>query len=115
MVTFWNQGAERQFGYKATDVTGRSFFMLFPDDDRYRVQNEIMEPLRDRDFHESEVRMRSRAGLEFPLCGGIEAGAMRGDPVGDRVQGGVTGREPWLAADLGGRPTVVATGARAER
>ncbi|MCB9715905.1 MAG: hypothetical protein H6712_18705 [Myxococcales bacterium] len=43
----------------------------------------------------------ARAGLEFPLCGGIEAGAMRGDPVGDRVQGGVTGREPWLAADLG--------------
>lgn len=40
----------------------------------------------------------ARVGLEFPLCGGVEAGAMRGDPVGDRVDGGVTVREPWVAA-----------------
>lgn len=40
-----------------------------------------------------------RVGLEFPLCAGVEAGLMRGDPVGDRVASPQTAREPWVAAD----------------
>ncbi|MEX1367730.1 MAG: hypothetical protein AB1Z98_31670 [Nannocystaceae bacterium] len=41
----------------------------------------------------------ARRGLEFPLCGGLELGAMRGDPVGARVENGATVRRLWLAAD----------------
>jgi hypothetical protein len=41
----------------------------------------------------------TRLALEFPLCAGIEAGVMRGDPVGERVANAETARRPWLAAD----------------
>ncbi|MEM9455652.1 MAG: hypothetical protein AAGF11_15830 [Myxococcota bacterium] len=40
-----------------------------------------------------------RVGLEFPLCVGLEAGLLRGDPVGDRVAAPETSRQPWVAAD----------------
>jgi hypothetical protein len=41
----------------------------------------------------------ARVGLEFPLCAGIEAGAMRGDPVGDRVASPAPSSQPWSAID----------------
>lgn len=41
----------------------------------------------------------ARVGLEFPLCAGIESGAMHGDPVGDRVASPTPSRRFWLAAD----------------
>lgn len=41
----------------------------------------------------------ARVALEFPLCAGLESGAMRGDPVGDRVASPTTSRRFWLAAD----------------
>lgn len=40
-----------------------------------------------------------RASLQFPLCAGLESGAMRGDAVGDRVVAPTTSRRFWLAAD----------------
>ena len=43
----------------------------------------------------------ARLGLEFPVCGGLEAGLLRGDPVGDRVAAPETSRQPWVAADAG--------------
>jgi len=36
--------------------------------------------------------------VEMPLCGGGEAGAFRGDPIGDRIANGVTVTEPYVAA-----------------
>ncbi len=44
------------------------------------------------------LRMR-RPRLEIPLCGGVEAGAMRGD--GRRAPEARTGHGPWVAAVLG--------------
>jgi hypothetical protein len=41
----------------------------------------------------------ARVALEFPLCVGLESGAMRGDAVGDRVASPTTSRRFWLAAD----------------
>jgi len=40
-----------------------------------------------------------RVGLEFPLCAGLESGAMRGEPVGARVTSPTPGQRLWLAAD----------------
>ncbi|MCX4246857.1 hypothetical protein [Paraliomyxa miuraensis] len=42
-----------------------------------------------------------RVGLEIPLCAGVEAGILRGDPAGDRVANPVTARVPWVAATAG--------------
>lgn len=41
----------------------------------------------------------ARVGLEFPLCAGLESGAMRGDPRGDRIATPTPSRRFWLAAD----------------
>jgi hypothetical protein len=40
-----------------------------------------------------------RVGLEFPLCAGLESGAMRGEPVGDRVTNPSPTQRFWIAAD----------------
>jgi hypothetical protein len=37
--------------------------------------------------------------LEFPLCAGLESGAMRGDPIGDRIASPTPSSRFWLAAD----------------
>ncbi len=44
----------------------------------------------------------AKVPLEFPLCGGLEAGLMRGDPIGDRVAQPEISRRPWLVADASG-------------
>jgi hypothetical protein len=41
----------------------------------------------------------ARVGVEFPLCAGIEVGAMRGDPVGDRVASPENASQLWSAVD----------------
>jgi hypothetical protein len=45
------------------------------------------------------VPRADRMRLEFPLCAGFEAGAMRGDPVGDRIVSPTPTSRVWLAAD----------------
>lgn len=40
-----------------------------------------------------------RVGLQFPLCAGLESGAMRGQPVGDRIASPTPSSRFWLAAD----------------
>ncbi len=40
-----------------------------------------------------------RIGLEFPLCAGLESGAMHGEPVGEGVASPTPSRRFWLAAD----------------
>jgi hypothetical protein len=41
----------------------------------------------------------ARVGLEFPLCAGLESGAMHGEPVGARVASPTPSNRFWLAAD----------------
>jgi hypothetical protein len=40
-----------------------------------------------------------RVALEFPLCAGLESGAMHGEPVGEGVASPTPSRRFWLAAD----------------
>src|ERR1051326_7132821 len=45
IVTGWNIGAERMFGYRAEETIGKSFTIVIPPEDRKR-EHEIFERLR---------------------------------------------------------------------
>jgi len=47
-ITFWNRGCERLFGCPADEVIGRSVDLLYPEDKREQIRQEI-GPLLDRD------------------------------------------------------------------
>ncbi len=61
-VTTWNRGAERLFGYVEAEAIGRPISFLYPEDDREAFESAVVEPLRARGTHESEVRMRTKSG-----------------------------------------------------
>ena len=59
IITSWNQGAERVFGYTADETVGRSILMLIPPD-RHQEEQEIIGRLRagQRIEHFETVRQR---------------------------------------------------------
>ncbi|MFM9849390.1 MAG: PAS domain S-box protein [Hyphomicrobiaceae bacterium] len=59
IVTSWNRGAERVFGYKAEEMVGRSIMLLIPPD-RHSEEREIIDRLRrgERVEHYETVRRR---------------------------------------------------------
>ncbi len=59
IVTSWNTGAERLFGYTADEMIGRSILTLIPPD-RHGEEHDVLERIRrgDRVEHFETVRMR---------------------------------------------------------
>src|SRR5262245_52496818 len=59
IITSWNKGAERIFGYTASEVIGRPINILIPPD-RQEEENRILETLKrgDRVDHFETVRMK---------------------------------------------------------
>lgn len=59
IITSWNRGAERLYGYKAEDMIGKSIYGFVPDDRQEELQN-IMQRLRqgERIDHLETVRLR---------------------------------------------------------
>ena len=64
IITSWNQGAERIFGYTAAEVVGQPILMLIPAD-HVNEEQEILERLRrgERIEHFETVRRRKDASL----------------------------------------------------
>ena len=64
IITSWNPGAERLFGYKAEEMIGKSVTLLFPAD-RYNEEPEIIARIRrgERVDHYETVRMRKDGSL----------------------------------------------------
>ncbi len=46
MITSWNKGAEKIFGYQCKEVIGRSLYSLLIPDDRYDSEIEVLEQLK---------------------------------------------------------------------
>lgn len=63
IVTGWNQGAQRLFGYTAQEMLGQPVALLHPDPDFLRER--IIEPLKARGAHEVEVSMQRKDGSLF--------------------------------------------------
>lgn len=64
-VTSWNRGAERMFLYTAEEAVGRHISFLYPEDQVGVLEKEVIEPLKEKGSHESEVRLKRKTGEEF--------------------------------------------------
>lgn len=64
-VIGWNRGAERMFLYSAKEAEGQHISFIYPEDQREFLEREIIVPLKEKGFHESEVRLRRKSGEEF--------------------------------------------------
>src|SRR5208283_3777873 len=64
VVTSWNEGAERIFGYSSNEMIGNSIFTLIPRE-RQEEERAILERLRrgERLDHVETVRIRKDGGL----------------------------------------------------
>lgn len=62
-VTNWNQGAERLFGYSASEALGQHISLLYPTPQMQDVlQDQVIEPLLRQGEHEVEVQMQRKSG-----------------------------------------------------
>jgi len=66
-VTFWNAGATRVFGYSAEEALGKPMSFLYPEDQHAFLAQEIVAPVQEKGWHETEARVRSKAGRKFPI------------------------------------------------
>ena len=70
IITSWNRGAERLFGYSADEVIGKSVTLLIPAD-RHDEEPQILERIRrgERIDHYETVRLRKDGTLiDISLC-----------------------------------------------
>jgi len=65
-VTSWNGGAVRVFGYSVEEATGRHIGFVYPEEDRERLGEWIMQPLLGKGTHETEALLRRKDGSCFP-------------------------------------------------
>jgi PAS domain S-box-containing protein len=65
IVTSWNRGAERLFGYSAHEATGKPIGLLYPAGEQAFVEMSVIAPLKDKGEHEVELRMRRKDGSEL--------------------------------------------------
>jgi len=66
-VTFWNEGATRVFGYSAEEALGKPLSFLYPENQHSVLAQEIVAPVQEKGWHETETRVRSKSGREFPV------------------------------------------------
>lgn len=64
-VTSWNKGAERMFLYTVEEAVGRHISFIYPEDQLEFLEHDVIEPLKEKGVHESEVRLRRKSGEEF--------------------------------------------------
>lgn len=65
VVMSWNKGAERLFGYTATEMIGHPALMLFPQELHEQFSSLVLAPLRERGQQDLQVRQHHRSGKEL--------------------------------------------------
>ncbi len=81
LITFWNVGAERLYGYAAAEVIGRNIGLLYFDRDG--LQRDVIQPLREKGTHEVELPLKRKDGstVEVLLSLSLRRNE-QGEPVG---------------------------------
>jgi PAS domain S-box-containing protein len=65
IVTSWNSGAQRMFGYSPDEAIGQHISFVYPKELHKFLQDEVITPLRQKFEHQIEVRMLRKSGQEF--------------------------------------------------
>ncbi len=65
VITYWNRGAERLFGYSQKEAKGRHISFVYPEEEHEFLQNFVIDVLLEKGEHEAEVRMRKKSGEDF--------------------------------------------------
>ncbi len=66
-VLYWNEAAERLYGWSASEVMGRTVDEITPADVSRAQAEEIMARLREGESWSGEFRVRDKSGREFPV------------------------------------------------
>jgi len=65
VVTSWNQGAERMFGYTANEALGQHISFAYPPEEHTKLATQVIAPLKAKSNHEIEVTVRRKNGENF--------------------------------------------------
>jgi PAS domain S-box-containing protein len=64
-VTFFNEYAEEEFGYKGEDMTGKSVNLLWKDNSWRDISPDIQQNIRENNFWEGEIIAQKQNGENF--------------------------------------------------
>ena len=67
IITEWNDGAERTYGYTADEAIGQSVALIYPPDDLEVLEQQVIAPLVEHGTHETEIYALRKNGDIFPL------------------------------------------------
>jgi PAS domain S-box-containing protein len=65
IVTSWNKGAEDLFGYSSKEAIGKPISFVYPEEQLENLQKHVIDPLKKKGAHETEVIMRRKDGDDF--------------------------------------------------
>lgn len=77
IITSWNEGAQRIFGYEAGEVLGRHISLLFPPDRLFEEDNIIRRLKRGEEVESFESVRRRKDGVDIPVF--LSIGPIRDD------------------------------------
>jgi len=66
VVTSWNHGAVRVFGYGVEEALGRHIGFVYPEASGEFLEKEVIAPLKAKGTHEVEVQLKRKDGTLFP-------------------------------------------------
>ncbi len=65
IVTAWNKGSEKMFGYPAKEAIGKHLSFIHPPDEKGFSEEKVINPLKQKGSHELELRLRRKSGEDF--------------------------------------------------
>ncbi|TQD23519.1 PAS domain S-box protein [Methanolobus vulcani] len=65
IITSWNKGAERIFGYTSEEALGKNISLLYHEDDLDILNNDIIEPLLSKEYNQIQTRLVRKGGEVF--------------------------------------------------
>ncbi|ETA69202.1 PAS domain S-box [Methanolobus tindarius DSM 2278] len=83
IITSWNKGAERIFGYTSEEALGRNVSILYHKNDFDVLQNYVIEPLLAKGYNQVQVRLLRKGGELF--IGSLSLWVVKdgaGNPIG---------------------------------
>lgn len=118
IVTTWNAGAERVYGYATAEVLGRHVDFLLPEDRPNEVRQILLRIAQGERIQHFETLRRRKDGRLIPVslsvspvkdaAGRVVGASAIARDISDRVQSEETLREQAALARLGGMAAVVA-------